>query len=270
MERRSWLMVASVLGVAAALFALPVEQAWADLVVDHFTQVQNPPGSVSLQANPSPPPATNWSFSGSASSWTMTGRVDTGSGSVSESGLGSVLGGSRFSELNLIATPASDDTVRARLAVSTASSVAQLFLDSDVDANAVFSYDASGGGLNQNLSTATSIDLVIASTDLGVSVVVTLGSGNGAQSASSPVQNLGAPGTISIPITAFTTANPSLQLSDIDSIRVAIDTPMAGDFTMDEIIVRQRQEVIPEPASLLIWSVLGVAGVFYGRRRWMR
>lgn len=263
MRHHGWLVVASVLGVAAALFAMPVQHAGADITVDHFSEVQDPPNTVSAL------PA-GWSFSGSATSWTLKATTNTGTGSVLETGLGSVLGGSRYSEMTVTAIPGGG-VPEARFGVDTNTGIpatphyAFLFLDSNVDAHVVFIYDANGAGLNQDLSDASSIDLKFDTTDLGVDFVVTLGSGNG-QFASSPVQNLAGPGTISIPISVFTTANPLLQLFDIDSIRLAIDTPVAGDFTLDSAIIIR---FIPEPGSVLIWSLLGVAGVFYGRRRWM-
>ncbi len=258
MKRRSWLVVASVLGVAAALFAMPVRQAGADILVDHFTAVQGPVYSPSL-------PSGNWSFSGSGVAWTMTATLDALSGSLSETGLANVLGGTRFSQLNVTAIPNDDDTVEARFGVSTAMTRGFLFLDSNVDADVVYRYDA-GGQLNRDLSNAISIDLVFDTTDLGVDVTVTLKSNNGAQSASLN-DSLPGPGTLSFLISDFLAANNLLNLLDIDSIEVAINTPTAGDFTLDQINIPER--LIPEPASLLIWSVLGVAGVFYGRRRWM-
>jgi hypothetical protein len=52
-----------------------------------------------------------------------------------------------------------------------------------------------------------------------------------------------------------------------DSLGLQVDVSPASDLTATVTVVAQPPNVVPEPASVLIWGVLGLTGAVFQRRR---
>jgi hypothetical protein len=116
---------------------------------------------------------------------------------------------------------------------------------------------SSGGGLQD-----AALIIEVVSSDLGgVPINVTLTDG-GANSASASRTASGAQ-TVSIPLTDFA----GLDFSDIDQIEVEFDPAAEFDITVDFIGFDWPEvEPEPEPASILVWSLVALIGIVVSRR----
>lgn len=76
------------------------------------------------------------------------------------------------------------------------------------------------------------------------------------------------PQTFSFPLSSFTPASGSPNLSQVTGISLTFNTNgSAGpDITLDGIQVAP----VPEPTTIALWSVIGLAGAWYARRRLLK
>lgn len=125
-----------------------------------------------------------------------------------------------------------------------------------------------------DVSSYTSLDLIfIPVFDLGVGsfdIEVTLTTGSGTLSTTLVPPSGIAPGggVLSIPLASLLGTG---DLSDVTGIDILLNdggTPSpAADFTITQI---EFANPIPEPTTLALWGAIGAAGLWYGRRRYLK
>ena len=126
------------------------------------------------------------------------------------------------------------------------------------------SYDANGSGLNADLTNGginhtLFVDLILA--DAGSNLTVTLQSIDDATSAVnsySITESLTGPGLAEFKLNGFLGIDPT----DIEAILVDIEGAANGDYAIDQIYAG-----VPEPSSMIIWSMFGIGLVAFYRRR---
>jgi hypothetical protein len=227
-----------ILVVCFFLGVSPVVNA-ADITVDDFSATTLPPGA--------------------------------GIGSLNQSGVGTtgpfpdgpnagVLGGYRTITNQVTATGGG---INANMTIQTGPQTLSYNTDSGVAGILTLLYDANGVGLFADFSGGTSLDLPFSAIDLpGLVVMATLSDGTNSFTQSSGALAAGAQ-TVSFPLSGFT----GVDLSNVQSVKLVFDAANSQDFTLSGpggIIIVQE---IPEPASLALWGVIGIAGAWYTRRR---
>ncbi|MDA1015385.1 MAG: hypothetical protein O3A00_13155 [Planctomycetota bacterium] len=186
---------------------------------------------------------------------------------------GSISGGSREVDLAL-ATGLFGSTVTGE--VNTVAGIFNYESGTFANGSAALTYDASGAGLNLDLSSATAVEVEFLATDLNFPVTVTIGDGTNTQSVT---LNTTGPGTMVFSLGAF---GVPLDLTDIDSLVVSLDPIMAGDFAITEIRISGTTSTSGgsggggggggaatagvEPHGIVLW-ILGLGCSFYVARR---
>ena len=232
------LLAVVVIGMAVLTGAAAPVQAY---VIDSFTAVNNP---TFTQVSPAPPP-TIWSFSKSfpnpADGWaavtSIPGMVPTATtGRVADSGIANVFGGNRTVTS---ATPNARMSQPVGFAVDTVNGLLSSFTASQSSTTLTLSY----GPIDLNGATAIEVDYRAdhdATADLEINGLPA----DGTQSLIGDALFH----TLIFPISGF-------GISTMDLIFNA--NPQALDFELFEV----RTQIIPEPLSLAIWLLTGLAGV---------
>ena len=169
----------------------------------------------------------------------------------------SAIGGTRETGITYKSGPLS---VRANTALELLSFSSDTMTAGDFN----LTYDANGSGLNADLTNGGSndtlfVDLILA--DAGSILTVTLQSIDEATSTSNSYslsESLTGPGLAEFRLTGFIGVNPT----DIESIAVNIEGAANGDYAIDQIYV-----AVPEPSSMIIWSLSGLGLIPFYRRR---
>jgi hypothetical protein len=134
---------------------------------------------------------------------------------------------------------------------------------------ATLTYNGGGaGGLGLDLTSGTefSVDTWFDHVGNGKNSVLSLTLNDGSQTATvskiwTTYQAIGDYGTETFSFTDFLSANPSLNLSSIDSIELYLETDMAGDYAM---VTGLTTDAVPEPATVFI---LGLGALSLIRRK---
>lgn len=236
------------LGLAALAVALLATQSVrAQIAVDNFAQ-----------------PAAVATFT----------QTTVGSQSFTQSGLNpaNTIGGVRDGTVTAsVITTAGVDNVEVKVGAG----VYDYASTSGADGAATLRYDGAAvgsGDLNLNLmGQAINVQFVLSDSSLPLPVTVTLNDGVNSAAVTLNLTNLINPGdpavTLAFNPAAFTANNPAINLASINTVEIGFNPSVGRDFRLggEGIIIRQE---IPEPASIALWSLLGLGAVGYARRSW--
>lgn len=241
--RRFFHLVAATL--LASGVALGTSTASAAVVIDDFSDAVNAVGGLA-------PPTGGVSLTSAPAST-----------STSETGLSGVIGGSRDGAFNLTGTGAASN-----LTAFVAGGVFSTALNATATGDYSLTYDASGAGLGADFTLASGIEVVISALDsaaaggAGTSFTIDLVDGDASTHSQTITTTTEGAQTLFFGFGAFSDAG-NLDVSNIFSITFSFTPNQAGDVDVE--LLQTRDQIIPEPASLAVWSLMGLVG--YGLRR---
>lgn len=195
--------------------------------------------------------------------------IGAGSNSDTDTGLAGVIGGSRNLTINTTSGTNSSD-----LTVLTGPQTLNLNTGAGNNSAGTILWNANGAGLggvdltDAGASNKFDLEVLFADNNLGVQISVTETAGAGGSTATYS-QNLGAIASstfVGIPFASFTNF-ANVDFSQINSISLMLSGPASQDAIVR--LVQTTGSGVPEPASIALWSVLGlaVAGFAYRFRK---